>query len=134
MWPIHLFLLATSLCLLHLPSALAIICASLKGGWGVLFAPNGWVRVIQLPESVVVRSGIRSRFSLSLRPDQLLTVGCGVAISSPQILSLPLPAFLKKGGMVTISRQKIYVSYLYQALVVVSVRSVCWLQMYWVQS
>ena len=29
-----------------------------------------------------------------------MTVGCGVAISSPQILSFPLPAFLKKGGMV----------------------------------
>jgi len=28
-----------------------------------------------------------------------MTVGCGVAISCPQILSLPLPAFLKKGGM-----------------------------------
>ena len=29
-----------------------------------------------------------------------MTVGCGVAVSSPQILSFPLPAFLKKGGMV----------------------------------
>jgi len=28
-----------------------------------------------------------------------MTVCCGVAISPPQILSLPLPAFLKKGGM-----------------------------------
>jgi len=64
----------------------------------LLFAPNGWVRRIQL--SVVVRAGIRSHFSLSSRPDQSMTVGCGVAISSPQILSLALPAFLKKGGMV----------------------------------
>ena len=29
-----------------------------------------------------------------------MTVGCGVDISSAQILSLPLPTFLKKGGMV----------------------------------
>jgi len=33
-------------------------------------------------------------------PGQLMTVGCGVAVSSPQILSLPLPASLKKGEMV----------------------------------
>jgi len=33
-------------------------------------------------------------------PGQFMTVGCGVAVSSPQILSFPLPAFLKKGGMV----------------------------------
>jgi len=39
-------------------------------------------------------------FSLSLRPGQLMTVGCGVAVSSSKILSFPLPAFLKKGGMV----------------------------------
>jgi len=29
-----------------------------------------------------------------------MTIGCGVAVSSPQILSVPLPASLKKGGMV----------------------------------
>jgi hypothetical protein len=86
------------LCLLYLLLALSTICASLKEGWVLLFVPNGWVRRIQL--SVAVRAWIRSRFSLSLRPDQLLTVGCGVAISSPQILSLSLPAFLRKGGMV----------------------------------
>jgi len=44
--------------------------------------------------------GISSAFSLSFRPGQLMTVGCGVAVSSPQILSFPLPASLKKGGMV----------------------------------
>ena len=86
------------LCLLHLPSALAIHCASLKGGCVLLLAPSGWVRRIQL--SVAVRVGIRSNFSFSSRPDQLMTVCCGVAISSPQILSLPLPTFLNKGGMV----------------------------------
>jgi hypothetical protein len=58
------------------------------------------VRRIQL--SVAKRVGVSSNFSFKLlsRPDQLMTVGCGVAISSPQILSLPLIAFLKKGGMV----------------------------------
>jgi len=86
------------LCLLHLLSALATICTSLKGGWGLLLAPSGWVRRIQL--SVAERLGIRSNFSLSSRTDQLMTVGCGVVISSPVILSLPLIAFLKKGGMV----------------------------------
>jgi len=29
-----------------------------------------------------------------------MTIGCGVSVSSPQILSFPLPASLKKGGMV----------------------------------
>jgi len=72
------------LCLVHLPSALATNCASLKEGWGLLLAPSGWVRKIQL--SVAARVGIRSNFSLSSRPDQLMTVGCGVDISSPQIL------------------------------------------------
>jgi len=51
------------LCLLHLPSALAIHCASLKGGWVLLLAPSGWVRKIQL--SVAARVGIRSNFSFS---------------------------------------------------------------------
>jgi len=41
---------------------------------------------------------IRSSFSLSSRPDQLMTVDCGVAISSPQILSVPLPAFFEEGS------------------------------------
>ena len=86
------------LCRLHLPSALATICDSLKGGWVLLLAPCGWVRGIQL--SVVETVGISSAFSLSLRPVQFMTVGCGVAISSPQILSFALPAFLKKGRMV----------------------------------
>ena len=85
------------LCLLPLPSALATNYASLKGGWVLLLAPSGWVRRIQL--SVAARVRIRSNFSFSSRPDQLMTVGCAVAISSPQILSLPLPVFLKKGGM-----------------------------------
>ena len=49
---------------------------------------------------VVERVGMSSAVSLSFRPAQLMTVGCGVAVSSPQILSLPLPASLKKGGMV----------------------------------
>ena len=31
------------LCLLHLPSAPATNCASLKGGWVLLLAPSGWV-------------------------------------------------------------------------------------------
>jgi len=86
------------LCWLHLPSALATICDSLKGGWILLLALCGWVRRIQL--SVVERVGISSAFFLFLSPCQFMTVGCGVAVSSPQILSFPLPAFLKKGGMV----------------------------------
>ena len=88
------------LCQLHLPSALATvtICDSRRGGWVLLLAPCGLVRRIQL--FVVERVGIGSAFSLSLRPGQFMTVGCGVAISSPQILSFPLPTFLKKGGMV----------------------------------
>jgi len=56
--------------------------------------------MVKIHLSVAVRAGIRSRFFLSSRPDLLMTVGCGVVISSPQILSLPLLAFLKKGGMV----------------------------------
>ena len=64
----------------------------------MLLAPCGWVRRIQL--SVVERVRISSAFSLSFRPGQLMTIGCGVAVSSPQILSVPLPASLKKGEMV----------------------------------
>jgi len=30
----------------------------------------------------------------------LMIIGCGVSVSSPHILSFPLPASLKKGGMV----------------------------------
>jgi len=86
------------LCRLHLPSALAILCNSPRGCWDLLLTPCGWVRSIQL--SVVERVGISSAFSLSLKVGQSMTVGCGVAVSSPQILSFPLPAFLKKGGMV----------------------------------
>ena len=52
--------------------------------------------------SVVERVGTSSAFPLSFRPGQLMTImiGCGVAVSSPQILSFPLPASLKKGRMV----------------------------------
>ena len=50
--------------------------------------------------SVAERVGISSAFSLSLMPVHFMNVGCEVAVSSPQILSFPLPAFLKKGGMV----------------------------------
>jgi len=39
---------------------------------------------------------------LSVRPGQLMTIGCGLTISSPQILSVPLLAFLKKGGIVKV--------------------------------
>jgi len=81
------------LCRLHFPLALAILCDSPKGDWDLLLAPCGWVRRIQL--SVVERVGISSAFSLSFRPGQLMTIGCGVAVSSPQILSFPLPASLK---------------------------------------
>ena len=69
-----------------------------EGGMGFILALSGCVRRIQL--SVVERVGISSDFFLSLRPGQFITVGCGVAMSSPQILSFPLPAFLKKGGMI----------------------------------
>jgi len=81
------------LCLLHSPSALATICDSLEGGWVLLCVSR-----IQL--SVVERVGVSSDLSLLLRPGQFITVGCGVAVSSPQILSFPLPAFLKMGGMI----------------------------------
>ena len=64
----------------------------------MFLAPSGWVRRIQL--SVVERVGISSVFSLSVKPGQLMTIGCGLTISSPQILSVPLLAFLKKGGRV----------------------------------
>jgi len=37
-------------------------------------------------------------FFLVVEPGRFITVGCGVVISSPQIPSFPLPAFLKKGG------------------------------------
>jgi len=63
----------------------------------LLLVPSGWVRRIQL--SVSERVGVKSNFSLSSMPDQLMTIGCGVAISYPQILSLPLIAFLKKGAV-----------------------------------
>ena len=89
------------LCLLHFPSALATSCASLKRSWALLLVPSGWMGRIQL--SVAKRVAVRSNFSLSSRPYQLMTVGCRVAISSPQILSLTLIAFLKKGGMVRVS-------------------------------
>jgi len=86
------------LCRLHFPSAQAILCDSLKGGWDLFLVLSGWVRRIQL--SVMERVGISSAFSLSFRPGQLMIIGCGVFVSSPQILSFPLPASLKKGGMV----------------------------------
>jgi len=86
------------LCRQLLSSALAIICDSLRGGLVLLLAPCGWVRRIQL--FVFERVGISSACSLSLRPGLIMTVCCGVAVSSPQILSFLLPAFLKKGGMV----------------------------------
>ena len=73
------------------------LCLS-EMGLVLLLVPSRCVRRIQL--SVAKRVGVISNFSLSSRPDQLMTVGCGVAISSPQVLSLPLIAFLKKGGMV----------------------------------
>ena len=79
------------LCRLHLPSALAILCDSPRGGCDLLLAPCGWVRRIQL--SVVERVGICYVFSLSFRPGQLMTIGCGLEFTSPQILSVPLPAF-----------------------------------------
>jgi len=56
------------------------------------------VRRIQF--SVVERVGIRSDFSMSVRPGQLMTIGCGLTVSSPQILSAPLLAFFKKWGVV----------------------------------
>ena len=77
------------LCLLHMPSALAINCASLKEGWVCCSPP--WVRRIQL--SVAERVGIRFNFSLSSRPDQVMTVVCGVVISSPKIFPCLSPRF-----------------------------------------
>jgi len=71
---------------------------SLDRGWDLFLVPSGWVRRIQF--SVVERVGISSAFYFSFSPDQLMTIGCGVTFSSPQILSCPLPASLKKAGMV----------------------------------
>ena len=34
------------LCLLHFPSARAILCDSLKGGWDLFPVPSGWVKRI----------------------------------------------------------------------------------------
>jgi len=82
------------LCLLHFPSALATLCHSLNGGWDLFLVPSGWVRRIQF--SVVERVGISSAFSFLFSPGQLMTIDCGVTVSSPQILSCPLPASLKK--------------------------------------
>ena len=56
------------------------------------------MRRIQL--SVAERVGISSVFSMSVRPGQLMTIGCELVVSSPQILSAPLLTFLKKGGVV----------------------------------
>jgi len=64
----------------------------------LLLSPSGWVRWIQF--AVVESGGISFCFSSSSKPDQFITICCGVEILSPQILSFPLPAFLKKGGMV----------------------------------
>jgi len=86
------------LCRLHFPSARAILCDSLKEGWDLFLVPGGWVRMIQL--SVMKRVGISSDFSLLFSPGQLMIIGCGVSVSSPHILSFPLPASLKKSGMV----------------------------------
>ena len=107
----------------------------------MFLAPSGWVRRIQL--SVVERVRISSVFSLSVRPGQLMTIGCGLTVSSPQILSAPLLAFLKKGGIVkavspwycvawktlflvseAISRRRIYVVYPCLASAAVYVRFV----------
>ena len=86
------------LCGLHFPSALAINKDSFRGGWDLFLAPSGWVRRIQL--FVVERVLDSSVFSMSVRPGQLMTIGCALAITSPQVLSAPLLAFLKKGGVV----------------------------------
>ena len=88
------------LCRLHIPSALATLCDFLNGGLDLFLVPSGWVRRIQF--SVVQRVGISSAFSFSFSPGQLMTIGCGVTVASPQILSCPLPASLKKGGMVMV--------------------------------
>ena len=65
---------------------------------GFVFNPK-WVGEKD-PVIVVVRVRTSSVFSMSVRPGQLMTIGCRLAVSSPQILSAPLLAFLKKGGIV----------------------------------
>ena len=60
------------LCHLHFPSARAILCDSLKGGWDLFLVPSGWVRRIQL--SVMERVGISSAFSLSFSPGQFMII------------------------------------------------------------
>jgi len=39
-------------------------------------------------------------FLLIVQARPLMIMGCGVSVLSPQFLSFPLPASLKKGGMV----------------------------------
>jgi len=56
--------------------------------------------VSRIQLSVVERVGISSLFYMSVRPGHSMTIGCGLAVSSPQILSAPLLAFLKKGEIV----------------------------------
>ena len=39
-------------------------------------------------------------FLLIVQARPIMIIGCGVSVSTPQVLSFPLPASLKKGGMV----------------------------------
>jgi len=69
-----------------------------QGELGFVFIPK-WVG----EKDPVIRCGESEDqfyFFMSVRPGQLMTIGCGLAVSSPQILSAPRLAFLKKGGIV----------------------------------
>ena len=127
------------LCQLFFSSAFATSFASRKVGRGLSLSPSIWMRRIQL--SVVERVGISFCFSSPFRPAQFSTIDYGVEFLSPQILSFPLPVFLKEGGMVMAvsldiwcllllplvpSRHKICVFCLCSRLIVVPARVVCW--------
>jgi len=86
------------LCLLFSPSILATSFASRKGSRVSLLSPSGWVQRIQL--SVVERMGINCCFSSPFRFAQSITIGCGVEVFFPNILSFHLPAFLIKGRII----------------------------------
>jgi len=127
------------LCQLFFSSAFATSFASRKVGRVLSLSPSIWMRRIQL--SVVERVGISFCFSSPFRPAQFSTIDYGVEFLSPQILSFPLPVFLKEGGMVMAvsldiwcllllplvpSRHKICVFCLCSRLIVVPARVVCW--------
>ena len=69
-----------------------------KGGLGFVFSSK-WVGEKD-PVICCGEGGNQFCLFLSIRPGQLMTIGCGLAVSSPQIFSAPLLECLQKGGVV----------------------------------